>query len=247
MRNLFLGFVVFFLFFQGKQSFSQEIELGDPEMLVVRKRQWDIYGTLHTNGLGIGFRLSNSPTIRFIRGFDFEYTYYRHVKERRSRIDYSNVLVYGKLNYFGQLRAGYGFTRVLNTKPYWGGVEVGYFFYGGFSLGISVPVYVRIEEDGKLHSRRYDPEKHTYSFLVHGKDSFFKGIKDIKFHPGIYVKTGMSFDFAKEDALIVKLDFGVAVDAYYSPVEKLAHTNKQYVLLTGFVTFHIGKRRANYE
>ncbi len=246
MRNLFLAFIALLLF-GGNSLYSQEIGLGDPEMLVVRKRQWDIYGTLHTNGLGIGFRLSNSPTIRFIRGFDFEYTYYRHFKERRLRVNYSNVLVYGKLNYFGQLRTGYGFTHVVNAKPYWGGVEVGYFFYGGFSLGISIPVYVKIEEEGKLVSQRYDPEKHTYSSLGHGKDSFFKGIKNTKLHPGIYVKTGMSFDFAKDDAMILKLDFGAAVDAYYPPVEKLAHINKQYVLLTGFVTFHIGKRRANYE
>ena len=246
MRKLLLGSIVFFLFL-GTQAYSQEIGLGDPEMLVVRKRQWDVYGTLHTNGLGIGFRLSNSPTIRFIRGFDFEYTYYRHFKERRSRINYSNVLVYGKLNYFGQLRAGYGFTRVINTKPYWGGVEVGYFFYGGFSLGISVPVYVKIEEENKIVPQRYDPEKHTHSMLYHGKDSFFKGIKNTKFHPGIYVKTGMSFDFAKDDAMILKLDFGAAVDAYYPAVEKMAFANKQYVLLTGYVTFHIGKKRATYE
>ena len=247
MRNLFLGFVVVILFFLGYQSYSQEIGLGEPEMLVVRKRQWDIYGTLHTNGLGVGFRLSNSPTVHLTRGFDFEYTYYRHFKEQRMRIGYSNVLVYGKLNYFGQLRAGYGFTRVLNAKPYWGGVEVGYFFYGGFSLGFSVPVYVKVVEEDKLVSRRYDPEEHTFSSLGNGKDSFFKGMKEIKLHPGIYAKTGMSFDFSKDDAAILKLDFGVAVDAYYPPVEKMAYTNKQYVLLTGFVTFHIGKRRANYE
>lgn len=246
MRNLFLGFIIFFLFFLGNQSYSQEIALGDPEMLVVRKRQWDIYGTLHTNGLGLGFRLSNSPTIHFIRGFDFEYTYYRHFKERRSRIDYSNVLVYGKLNYFGQVRAGYGFTRVINTKPYWGGVEVGYFLYGGISLGLSVPVYLKIVDENKIVSQRYDPDKHTRS-NIYSKDSFFKGFKNMKFHPGVYLKTGMSFDFAKDDALILKLDFGAAVDAYYPPVEKMAYVNKQYVLLTGFVTFHVGKRRANYE
>jgi hypothetical protein len=246
MRKLLLCGMVFF-FLSVADVYSQEIDVGDPELLVVRERQWDIYGTLSTNGLGIGFRLSKSPTIRFTRGFDFEYTYYRHFKERRTRINYNNVLVYGKLNYFGQLRAGYGFTRVLNTKPYWGGVEVGYFLYGGFSLGISVPVYVKIEEENRLVSQRYDPEKHTASMLQYGRDSFFKGIKNTKLHPGIYLKTGMSFDVAKDDALIVKLDFGMAADVYYVAVEKMAYVNKQYVLLTGFVTFHLGRRLANYE
>jgi hypothetical protein len=246
MRNLFLGVIIFFFFFSGNDVYSQEIGIGDAEMLVVRKRQWDIYGTLHTNGLGIGFRLSKSPTIRLVRGFDFEYTYYRHFKERKTRLDYSRSIVYGKLNYFGQIRAGYGFTRVLNTKPYWGGVEVGYFLYGGFSLGIAVPVYLKIVEDNKTVSQRYDPAKHTPT-VIYGRDSFFSGLKDTKLHPGIYLKTGMSFDLAKDDALILKLDFGAAVDAYYPPVEKMAYAPKQYVLLTGFVTIHLGKRLSNYE
>jgi hypothetical protein len=95
-------------------------------------------------------------------------------------------------------------------------------------------------------SERYDPEKHNQGNILH-KDSFGKGIKNMKVHPGIYVKTGMSFDFSRNDALVVKLDFGVAADAYYPPVEKMAFSPKQYVLLTGFVTIHLGKRLAIYD
>ena len=245
MRKLFIGIFVLFLF-ATTGVYSQEIGIGDPEILVVRKRQWDVYGTLHTNGLGLGFRIGKEPTIHLRRGFDFEYTYYRHFKERRTRIDYTNIIVYGKLNYFGQLRAGYGLTRVLNAKPYWGGVEIGYFFYGGFSLGMSVPVYI-IRESGTVSvTERYDPEKHSPA-NIRGKVSMWKGMKNMKLHPGIYLKTGMSFDFSKEDAMIIKLDFGAAADVYYPPIEKIAFSPKQYVLLTGFVTIHLGKRLSNYE
>jgi len=247
MQKLFFG-IIFGLFLSGYVAYSQEISIGEPEMLVVRKRQWDIYGTLHTNGVGIGFRIGKEPTIRMRNGFDFEYTYYRHFKERRMQEadNSAYILVYGKLNYFGQLRGGYGLTRVLNSKPYWGGVEVGYFFYGGLSLGVSVPVYLKVFEGITTVSRRYDPEKH---FLgnIQRKDSFWKGIGEIKVHPGIYVKTGMSFDFSKNDAWIVKLDFGAAADTYFLPVEKMAFSPKQYVLLTGFITIHLGKRLTNYE
>ena len=245
MRKLSIGIFVLFLF-AATGAYSQEIGVGDPEMLVLRKRQWDVYGTLHTNGLGFGFRIGKEPTIHLRRGFDFEYTYYRHFKERRTRIDYTRIIVYGKLNYLGQLRGGYGLTRVLNTKPYWGGVEVGYFFYGGLSLGMSIPVYI-VRDNGSLAvTERYDPEKHSPS-NIREKASMWKGTKSMKVHPGIYLKTGMSFDFSKEDAMIVKLDFGAAADAYFPPIEKIAFSPKQYVLLTGFVTIHLGKRLSNYE
>jgi len=238
--------IVLMLFVLGFSAYAQEIGVGDPDMLVVRQRQWDIYGTLHTNGVGLGFRIGKEPTIHIRRGFDFEYTYYRHVKERRQRLlDYSQVLVYGKLNYFGQVRGGYGVTRVLNGKPYWGGVEVGYFFYGGVSLGVSIPVYVEVYEGIDLVSRRYDPEIHSGGNIKR-QEPIWKGLKNTKLHPGIYAKTGMSFDFAKNDALVMKLDFGLALDAYYSPIEKIAYL-PQYVLFTGFICIHFGKRLTNYE
>jgi len=234
------------LFLAGVSAYSQEIGVGDPEMLVVRTRQWDVYGTLHTNGVGVGFRIGKEPNIHIRKGFDVEYTYYRHFKERRQRLsDYSQVLVYGKLNYFGQLRGGYGVTRVLNKKPYWGGVEVGYFFYGGLSLGFSIPVYVEVTEGADKATRRYDPEIHSTG-NIQRQEPMWKGFKDIKIHPGIYAKTGMSFDFSQNDARILKLDFGLAADVFFPPVEKVAYSPKQYMLLTGSICIHFGKRLTDY-
>lgn len=246
MRKLFFS-IISVLFLSVFSAYSQEIDVGSPEILAVRTRQWDIYATLHTNGVGMGFRIGKEPSIRIRRGFDVEYTYYRHFKERRLRLNYGGkIIVYGKLNYFGQLRGGYGVTRVLNTKPYWGGVEVGYFFYGGLSLGFSVPVYIRVHDGKDESSERYDPDKHFPGNILY-KLSFWEGVKDIGVHPGIYVKTGMSFDFARNDALVVKLDFGIAADAYLPPVEKIAFAPKQYVLFVGYVTVHLGKRLTAYE
>jgi hypothetical protein len=82
---------------------------------------------------------------------------------------------------------------------------------------------------------------------IERQEPFRKGFKSIRVHPGIYAKTGMSFDFAKNDAFIMKLDFGIASDIFYPPIEKIAFSPKQYVLLTGFVCVHFGKRLTNYE
>jgi len=245
MRRVFL--VLLFAFFAVPFLFAQEIGIGEPETLLVRKRQWDIYGTIHTNGFGVGTQFGREHTIYLRSGVDIEYTYYRHFKEQRLRADPNTVLVYGKLNYFGMLRGGYGLTRILNAKPYWGGVEVSYFFYGGISLGFSVPVYLHIAYPIMApQTERYNPEIHNWGNII-DKASFWEGVSSIKLHPGLYVKTGLSFDFAKSDADIIKLDIGAAADVYMIPVEKMAFSPKQYVLLTGYLTFHFGKKRANYE
>lgn len=225
---------------------AQEIAIGEPEMLLVRKRWWDVYGTIHTNGFGVGCQFGRQHNIHLRSGFDIEYTYYRHFKEQRLRSEQA-VLVYGKLNYFGMLRGGYGFTRILNTKPYWGGgVEVGYFLCGGVSLGFSVPVYLYIISPEGYDAMRYDPQVHQRG-NINRKTSFWKGIKEIKPHPGLYLKTGLSFDFAGNDAAIIKLDIGAAADIYLLPVEKMAFSPKQYILLTGYLSIHFGKRLTNYE
>jgi hypothetical protein len=244
MRKIFLAMILF-AFCCLPSLLAQEIDVGEPEALLVRKRQWDVYGTVHTNGFGLGSQFGRQHSIHLRSGFDVEYTYYRHFKEQRLR-DEQTIIVYGKLNYFGMLRGGYGFTRILNTKPYWGGVEVAYFLYGGVSLGLSVPVYVKVRSDGDIDTKRYDPQIHRQGNIM-GMAPFWTGFKEIKPHPGLYLKTGLSFDFAGNDARILKMDIGVASDIYLIPVEKIAFSPKQYVLLTGYLTIHFGKRLTDYE
>ena len=43
---------------------AQDIGTGEVDILSVRKKEWDIYGTLHTNGLGIGTRIGKQHSIR---------------------------------------------------------------------------------------------------------------------------------------------------------------------------------------
>jgi len=246
MRKIFFA-VILFAFCCVSSVFAQEIAIGEPETLLDRKRLWDVYGTKHTNGFGIGCQFGREHSIHVRSGFDVEYTYYKHFKEQRQREEITGArLVYGKLNYFGMLRNGYGFTHILNAKPYWGGVEVGYFLYGGISLGLSVPVYLYIVPNMKENAVRYDPEIHKLGNIT-GKAPFWNGLKEIRPHPGLYLKAGLSFDFAKNDAQIIKLDIGSAADFYLIPVEKMATQPKQYILFTGYLTFHFGKRLTNYE
>ena len=250
MNKILHSILFFFIFCTAVDTVAQDIAIGEPDMLMVRKRQWNIYGTLHTNGIGICFNYDQIKSIKLQHGLDIEWTFYRHFKEQRVEVAEGSYLVYGKKNYFGQLRGGYGVTRILNTKHYSGGVEVGYYFYGGASVGFSVPVFLEIYYiDPQLGlisvTEEYDPEKHSTG-NIKCKAPIYKGFSKIKIHPGAYIKTGLSFDFSTNDALVVKLDAGIAADIYAIPVEKMANT-KQYFLLTGYLTIHLGKRLSIYE
>ncbi|MBO4738493.1 MAG: hypothetical protein J5606_02920 [Bacteroidales bacterium] len=229
--------------------FSQEIDIGEPETQTLKIRQWDMFLSLHTNGVGVGARIEKIKSVKLQHGFDMEWTFYRHFKEQRL-----NNFVLGKKNYFFLLRGGYGCTRILNTRPYNGGVEFGYFFYGGLSLGVSIPVFVNVyyiyyNSDGQavldIKTEQYTED--TYIDMIESKAPFLSGIKKIKFHPGIYAKTGFSFDFSSNDNFVLKMDMGVAVDVYALPVEKMMFAPKQYLLLTGFLTLHLGKRKSIHD
>lgn len=256
MKKTFFLILILIAFFIPLNA--QDIGVGEAEILSVRKKEWDIYGTLHTNGLGIGGRIGQQQSIHRKSGFDFEFTYYCYLKEQRGKTSYTleglenKSFIYGKMNNFFQTRIGYGFTHIINTKPYWGGINTGYFLYGGASIGISVPVYLYIlnyistDASYSINAEKYDPDKHNLS-NIYGRAPFAQGISDLKIHPGVYVKTGFTFDFSSDDAKILALDFGLGVDAYYLPVQKMAYTDKQYVFITGFLTIHVGERLTNYK
>ncbi|HOF15324.1 MAG TPA: hypothetical protein PLF32_00340 [Bacteroidales bacterium] len=254
MKKTFFLFVLTIIFIAP--TYSQDINVGDAEILSVRKKEWDIYASMHTNGLGIGARIGKQHNIHYKSGIDIELTYYKHIKEQRARINYmiydleNKSFVYGKLNYFIQPRVGYGFTRIINTKPYWGGISTGYFLYGGVSIGIAVPIYLQIiyieNSDYTIKTERYNPEIHDLS-NIYSSASFTKGLAKTKIHPGLYLKTGFSFDFSSEDSHIMALDFGLNTDIYFPAVKLMASSNDKYFFITGFIAFHFGKRLTNYE
>ncbi len=255
MKKTFLLLVFFYACYIPINA--QDIGVGDPDILSVRKKEWDVYATIHTNGFGLGARIGKQNTIHLRSGMDMEFTYFQDLKEQRGKTSYTvsdnenKSFVFGKLNNFFQLRVGYGLTRIINTKPYWEGMSTGYFLYGGASLGFSVPVYLKIiriidTAHYEIVSERYDPSIHDLS-NIYGGASFSEGLSKITLHPGIYMKTGFSFDFSSDDANILALDFGVALDAYYPPVKIMAFTADKYLFITGFLTFHFGKRLTNYE
>lgn len=204
----------------------------------------------HTEGWGFGYRNGKHHTYLRKGMWEVEFATMKHPKEKRviSLYENSRSFIYGKLNSMYVLRGSYGVQRVLNQKPYWGGVELRWFFYGGASLAITKPVYLYIvkfneqTEQQDVVVERYNPYEHTVD-VIYGRGPFFKGFDLLRFHPGLYAKTGLNFEYGTTDALLKSLECGATLDYYPFPVTLMAFNDQQSFFLSFYLSLHLGKRK----
>jgi hypothetical protein len=164
------------------------------------------------------------------------------------------------LNNLFILRAGMGRQFLLNSKPYWGGVEVRAFYYGGAEVGFAKPSYLYIayytfttDNLAMLdHTslEKYDPEKHfpnlgtnpTCNCEIYSRGPILSGFNKIKPYPGFYAKGGFNFEFSSQNDRIKSLEVGLTGDFYPIPVPIMAFEDSKYYFVTGYLSFHFGKR-----
>jgi len=237
-----------------------EADTVDMGFLLRKEKSGNIM--LHTLGYGFGYRFGTNKTYFKNRMFEFDLLEMRAPNQvRRYNENFPNPrsYVYGKLNTLFILRAGIGSQHLINRKPYWGGVEVRAFYYGGFDLGLAKPSYLYINyyavNDLSLYVlrtslERYDPAKHfpdigtnpTTLSDIYGRGPILSGFTSMKFHPGMYVKGGFNFEFSAQNDRIKAIEIGAAVDIFPGKVQIMAFTDPQYFFLTGYLSFHFGKR-----
>lgn len=220
-----------------------------PENVLLEK-QWSIGALIHTNGWGL--KLRKGRNVAALRQFmwEIEFSTYKSSKEVRTINPYfsdSRSYFYGKLNYLWFLRGGVGMQHILNRKPYWGGVQLSWIYYGGFSLGINKPVYLYIIHfnngftDYEVREEKYNPDLHNLD-NIYGRGSFLAGFTQLGLHPGVYVKTGLDFEFGVRNRQINALEVGAIFDYSPIPVSIMAYNPRQSYFLTLYLSVMFGKR-----
>ena len=242
-RIIFISiFTITSLISQGQISLSDTL-LNAPKILL--RKEISGFIMAHTGGFGIGYRNGRHLTGYKKRMFEIELTNMKNPKEVRTiNHDYDNTksFIYGKENSFYILRAGIGIQKIINSKPYWGGVELRYFYYGGLSLGLLKPVYLYILQETttpyvyNLVIEKYDPN-------IYGRAPFFHGFWETKPIPGIYLKTGVNFEFGVFDETLKALEAGIAADVYPEKIPIMANNKNTNYFVSLYVSFHLGKRK----
>lgn len=213
----------------------------------VTTKEWDIELFAHTSGVGVGFQHGRTPDLNNKHFWEVEFLYNQHPKSVRSvNVYYEGVrpFRYGQLYTLFFLRGGYGYQRTLHQKPYWGGVKVSYNLSAGASLAIGLPNYVEVlnYNTGFSEIVRYDPEIHNLNNILGGA-GMFAGILHTAFRPGFYVKTGLNFEFSRNDYKLNALEVGLCADMVFPFIRQMAFNDPKKVYLAGYLAYQFGKKK----
>jgi hypothetical protein len=204
--------------------------------------------TIHNLGMGVNFRKGINKTYFNSRIFEAEVVSMKHPKQVRLINPYyydAKSFVYGKLNYVVILRGGYGFKKLLNRKPYWGGIELRVLYMGGVSLALAKPVYLVFWDETITYRKteKYDPDNpfHDEEY-IYGRAPFAEGLGEIKLYPGIFAKGGLNFEFGKLNSKIRALEVGGVAEFFPIAIPIMAFNPANSFIFTFYLNFSLGKR-----
>ncbi len=248
--------IVFILVIQNGFSQGTPYEKPNPneyqeEKPVLLRQEGSIGVLIHTSGWGVEFKRGKNITGYKKLMFEAQFVNMKHPKEIKTINPYfenSKSYVYGKLNTFNILRASVGRRHTVYSKADRTGVEVRFIYTGGLSLGITKPVYLEVLQELPPNSgffsvvtERYDPDKHFID-NIYGRAAFTYGFDHLRFHPGVYLKTGFNFEYAPYHEDIKAIEVGATLDAYPKDIPIMALTENKQLFLSFYITFIYGRK-----
>ncbi|PLW92212.1 MAG: hypothetical protein C0592_11955 [Marinilabiliales bacterium] len=247
---LFILFAILSFCFPEIAAAQSVGETGNEPGFIYR-REYNIYGKIHTEGWGIGFRWGQNNTVNSQRYIDFHINNMKHPKEIRTSNSFyfedARSYVYGKQYYLLMARLGFGSMRVLNEKPYWGGIDLRHFWSIGPTIAMAKPIYLYVIDDSSylysyyLRLEKYNPGVHNTS-NIYGRGPFFKGIGESKFYPGLTFSTGLSFEFGNEKTSVRFLEVGATADLFFKSIPIMAYNENEQYFITFYLSYHFGRR-----
>ncbi len=246
----FNSYIIIFSILFSCKVFSQG-ELN-PEARVVTTNEHSFFGSINSNGFSLGFQYGKRLDGFRKRITDIDFSYIKHPKEIRVENPYyqnQKKFVFGKLNTMFAFRVGKGKQREIFSIFDKGGIAIRYHYSFGASLGMLKPIYYEVVDSTKIYNniqylyisdKQFDYSIHQVSD-IYSRSSFFKGIGETKFIPGIFLKGGFSFVFSEKYEAINAIEVGVITEAFLKPIEIMANERKERLFVTLYVGYRFGK------
>ncbi|MBK6965913.1 MAG: hypothetical protein IPH20_18790 [Bacteroidales bacterium] len=243
--------ILFLLLYPALDSTAQIEEEFDSiadNILFTREMNGSII--IHSHGWGLEYRIGKSLTVDKTLMLEVDLLEMKDAKEIKSINPFftnTRSYIYGKMNAMYVLRTGLGQQHTLNRKPYFGGVELRLFYFGGLSVAFAKPVYLEIIKLDPASYRyitvteRYNPDSH-FPDNIYGRAPFTKGFDKLKPYPGGYIKAGLGIDFGTINQKPKTVEVGAVLDLYAKPVPIMAFKDANQFFLTLYVSFGFGKR-----
>jgi hypothetical protein len=239
--------------FAKAQSSSLSTFKDEEATRFVYKKEWSGGATLNNRGFGAILRYSIIPTNFMKIQFESELVKLKHSKEIKVVNPYYNnskSYVYGKENVFYPFRTGIGSQFLIFDRAAKDGVEVSATFMGGASWGILKPVYLEVLKDSNnpfepvLVSEKFNKNLHDERNIL-GYSGFTKGLNELSVVPGLYLKSGLNFDWGSKDDRIMCIEAGVVVDYFFKEVPimtEFENIKNQNAFVSLYATVLFGKK-----
>lgn len=222
--------------------FGQEVENGESKTLMTR--DYSIGLNFNTRGWGFSFDYGWQKTYKYKQIAGFTATNIRHEKEHKIYGTLSNSKGYylGKLNSLVALRPHYGGKLLLFKAKRENGIEISAKWSVGPSFGLVKPVYLRINKISVDVDERYDPEVHNAGNIT-SRASWFKGLGEAGFRPGVFGKFGFDFNFAALKNSISGGEFGIWLDYFPGNEIEIMHLNQNSSIFGAlYLQLNIGQK-----
>jgi hypothetical protein len=237
---------ILLIVFAGHYSLNgQGVLLDQPKMLFNNDRT--VAAFLNSNGIGFDYRYAQYLDVRNDRIYEVSFDYLKHPKEYKSVVAYdvyTRRFVYGKENYFWEIKGQIGNQHELYKKYDFSSISIRLFYQGGLTLGFQKPIYYEIitfDSSGQITSseeKKFDPSIHHYNYG--GTASFFKGFDELKLIPGITINTGISFEYSEREPSIHALEAGIGFSLYPRNIQIMASDETKLFFFNMFVGYRFG-------
>lgn len=218
------------------------------EGTVIYKKQLVGGVTIHSEGWGGLFKISQHVTAKRHREWALQVVNMKHPKEFKTFNPYyddSKGYVFGKEHAFMLVRPTWGQRQVLFDKMRMRGVEFGYAYAVGPSVGLAKPVYLEIGHPSVPYEyitvERYDAQEH-FTDNIFGKAPGTRGLDELKVYPGLHTRFGLYFEYANVKDGVKALEAGIATDVYPQKVPIMAVVDNKQVFFTFYLNLMLGKK-----
>lgn len=215
------------------------------------KKEFSAGLRIQTNGFSIYGEYGWIKDIYRTRLIQVEYNYFINYQQKRTKslIQNGRSFNFGVQNRFHAIRVSGGIKRTIADKASRNGVRLSFSFFGGISLGLVKPYYLRLLQptDGTIEIK---PERYSESnasrFL--SLDSIVEaapiryGLNQIEPVPGAHMKFSLDFDWGSRDQMVKALEAGIMLDLYYKRIPVMINNSNRFYQLGLYLAFHLGKR-----
>jgi hypothetical protein len=201
---------------------------------------------LNTDGIGFSYRTAKRTDYLNKNIIEYEFGTIKHPKEYKLSNPYTQgtSFVFGKMNFPMYFRASIGRQHELYKKADLGGVSIRLFYTGGPVLAVYKPIFYKVIYPVSLTEYFIKEEKFNTNIAIPqdiwGRASFTKGMDEIKVLPGLYAKSGFSFEYSKEDKVLHAVEVGATLSAYLKKIPIMASSDNKSIFFSLFVSYRFG-------